>query len=241
MRSKADDDEDEAPRVKRLPAAAMLATVAMASAIVYNTLIDDWGRGTRKNTLEAEDGFTAGTTKMLVDGGETTVVTLRYDPTVEAVQKELLASGFYKGPVDGVFGKRTRKAISDYETTNGLPDTGRATPQLIEHIKFTREVAQASRFTGSTGDAAPEQPEPSADPIEPPASEASGEDVLKVQKSLSELGYAPGPIDGVLSATTRRAIREFERDRGLAETGAVNGAVVMELAKMSSGGETANE
>ena len=241
MRSKADEDEDQAPRVKRLPAAAMLATAAMASAIVYNTLLDDWGRGGgRKNTLEAEDGFTAGTTKMLVDGGETPVVTLRYDPTVEAVQKELLASGFYKGPVDGVFGKRTRKAISDYETTNGLPDTGKATPQLIEHIKFTREVTQASRFTGSTGEAAPEEPEASADPIDPPAAVESAEDILRVQKSLAELGYAPGPIDGVMSAATRRAIREFERDRGLAETGGVNGDVVMELAKMSSGGETQN-
>jgi peptidoglycan hydrolase-like protein with peptidoglycan-binding domain len=246
LRSRKVQDEEEAPRMKRLPALALLATTAMAAAIVYNTVIDGPGRGGRKNTLEAEDAIAGGTTKMLVDGGDTTasVVTLRYDPTVEAVQKELLASGFYKGPVDGVFGKRTKKAIVDYETANSLPETGKATPRLIEHIKFTREVAQAAKFTGSTGAAALDEPE--ADPgaaLEPdptPEPDDTTAPVRKLQQSLAELGYAPGPVDGALSDATRRAIREFERDRGLAETGEASADVLMELAKISGGAEPAN-
>jgi N-acetyl-anhydromuramyl-L-alanine amidase AmpD len=35
------------------------------------------------------------------------------------------------------------------------------------------------------------------------------------QEALQKLGYDPGPIDGVLGAKTKRAIREFQSDHGL--------------------------
>ncbi len=40
-----------------------------------------------------------------------------------------------------------------------------------------------------------------------------------VQSSLAQLGYAPGPVDGLMGRNTRIAIQNFERDNGLPETG----------------------
>jgi uncharacterized protein len=43
--------------------------------------------------------------------------------------------------------------------------------------------------------------------------------VRGVQAGLARLGYAPGPADGLIGRNTRTAIRQFERDGGLPETG----------------------
>lgn len=43
--------------------------------------------------------------------------------------------------------------------------------------------------------------------------------VFEIQSGLSKLGYKPGPVDGVIGAQTRTAIRHYERDHGLAVDG----------------------
>ncbi len=39
--------------------------------------------------------------------------------------------------------------------------------------------------------------------------------IKKIQRSLTQLGYGPGPVDGTLGDRTRSAIRSFQRDSGL--------------------------
>jgi peptidoglycan hydrolase-like protein with peptidoglycan-binding domain len=43
-----------------------------------------------------------------------------------------------------------------------------------------------------------------------------------VQSELSKRGYYLGPIDGVIGAGSRRAIRSFQTDQGLPSTGSIN-------------------
>lgn len=45
--------------------------------------------------------------------------------------------------------------------------------------------------------------------------------VRKYQQQLKDLGYDPGPIDGLLGTKTRRAISAFQRDQGLYVDGIV--------------------
>ena len=40
-----------------------------------------------------------------------------------------------------------------------------------------------------------------------------------IQTLLAELGYAPGPADGLMGQRTRAAIRKFQQDKGLEATG----------------------
>ncbi len=55
--------------------------------------------------------------------------------------------------------------------------------------------------------------------------------VSRVQAGLTKLGYDPGPIDGVAGDRTRRAIRFYQEDNGLA----VNGQATLELAQHIEG------
>ena len=47
-----------------------------------------------------------------------------YDSVVIRVQQGLARSGYYRGPIDGVIGPRTRYAILAYERNHGLPADG---------------------------------------------------------------------------------------------------------------------
>jgi len=47
-----------------------------------------------------------------------------YDAVVTHVQQRLARAGYYRGPIDGVIGPRTRYAILAYERNHGLPADG---------------------------------------------------------------------------------------------------------------------
>jgi len=47
----------------------------------------------------------------------------------------------------------------------------------------------------------------------------SGGDVRGVQQTLLDIGYWPGPIDGILGSQTQSAIRQYQRDENLPVTG----------------------
>ena len=44
-----------------------------------------------------------------------------------------------------------------------------------------------------------------------------GNEVLALQSALTQLGYSPGPIDGILGELTRQAVDEAKIDVGLSE------------------------
>jgi|FEC22Drversion2_1045045.scaffolds.fasta_scaffold00279_37 peptidoglycan hydrolase-like protein with peptidoglycan-binding domain len=66
----------------------------------------------------------------------------------------------------------------------------------------------------------------------PPAPLVDGR-IQSVQRVLAELGYAPGSIDGQLSSATRRAIEDFQIDRGLPVTGEISPRFLDELSAVS--------
>jgi membrane-bound lytic murein transglycosylase B len=43
-----------------------------------------------------------------------------------------------------------------------------------------------------------------------------------VQSALTKRGYYRGPIDGIIGAASRRAIRAFQTDQGLPVTGLID-------------------
>lgn len=59
--------------------------------------------------------------------------------------------------------------------------------------------------------------------------EVSEEMVLQVQKRLKEEGFDPGPLDGVLGATTRAALGAFQSSRKLKQTRELDGVTVWAL------------
>jgi peptidoglycan hydrolase-like protein with peptidoglycan-binding domain len=132
--------------------------------------------------------------------------------TVRAIQHELGARGFGPVPQDGVPGLATRAAIMAYEHDHGLPLTGAASEAFLKRLLLPSAEGQGAR----AGEDAP--------------SGEAAEVIATVQRSLAELGYAPGRSDGRLGAETVRAIGEFEVDRGMVPKGRISAELVRQLA-----------
>jgi peptidoglycan hydrolase-like protein with peptidoglycan-binding domain len=56
---------------------------------------------------------------------------------VESVQKHLDALGYDPGTTDGTESVMTEVAISQFQAENGLPVTGKVTPQLLGILSAT--------------------------------------------------------------------------------------------------------
>ena len=57
----------------------------------------------------------------------------------------------------------------------------------------------------------------------------SGDVTSAVQSALTKRGYYRGPIDGIIGAGSRRAIRAFQTDQGLPVTGLIDRKVLTAL------------
>lgn len=139
-----------------------------------------------------------------------------------AVQRELQIRGYETGARDGVPGLMTRGAILAYEYDHGLPLTARPNQQLLKKILLGEGQATKARRAAAT-------------------ESAEAQDVIRsVQRSLARLGYKPGPANGRLTRDTERAIRAFEGDQSLPESGRVSGPLISRLARLSSEGKVAS-
>jgi peptidoglycan hydrolase-like protein with peptidoglycan-binding domain len=204
-----EDFEEERVRLKPLSAFAFAAAFLMSGAILFNTLLG--GGASNHSTAQG------GSASMVVDAGDgnAQVVTMRYEPMVETLQRDLKQLGRYDGPADGVIGKRTKQAIADFQRENGLNPDGEPNEETIDRVAFALRIAEAAGFTASTGD-------------------AKGDDTVRqIQEKLAELGYEPGTADGFPGEKTREAIANFERDRGLPQTGEASPKVLAEIERLT--------
>lgn len=221
--------EESGPKLRPLSILALAATLTLSFAILYNAFLGQVGGAGHSRFVASEVSATGASTRVDViasDSRQNTIV-LKYDPRVEEVQRGLLATGNYKGMVDGVAGKRTRLAIADYQRAAGLKVDGEVSTELIEHLRYTQQVAAASEFTASVAE------------LEKNPSEAAA--LRQVQTGLAELGYAPGEITGDLTSATIQAIIQFEKDRGLPRDGTISPALLAEISKMSGDSVVATE
>ena len=213
--------EEGGLQLRPLSILALLATAILSFAILYNAFlgqVDGTGRP-RFVASQETDGGASTRVDVIASNSRTATIVLKYDPRVEEVQRALLATGNYRGMVDGVAGKNTRMAIAAYQKSAGLRVNGEVSNELIEHLRYTQQVAAAAEFTASV------------EKLQTNPGEAAA--LRQVQTGLAELGYAPGEITGDLTSATIQAIIQFEKDRGLPRKGAVTSALLEEISKMS--------
>ena len=220
--------DDDGPKLK--PISAVLFVLAMALCIVIS-----WNALTQQTPTQ----MIANSASAPATSAAVAVVVLKYDPLIQETQTELLALGVYKGAVDGVNGLPTKQAIEAYQQLNGLPLTGVATNELVNHMKFTHKVQAAAQFTGSVAPSAVDpvlSTTPQATVIyEKAAAEAAASAkakalaVKKVQVALADLGYKIKKMDGQVTAETRSAILKYQMDNGLDMNGSVDKALTAAL------------
>ncbi|MGQ0671404.1 MAG: peptidoglycan-binding domain-containing protein [Hyphomicrobium sp.] len=216
-----------------------LAFLLLTSGFAFNLVmlqsrLDDRGlpRAALAASPSARAGLSTGAVVMLNGDrqGEAAFLDVTRSSTgdgpevVRAIQRELQARGYEAGTADGMPGLVTRAAIMAYQADHNLALTAKPSDGLLQHI-LLGITDKSARFEAVTADAA----------------SAEAEQVIRtVQQSLSKLGYAPGIGDGHLGEQTVRAIREFEVDQGLSQTGRISGQLVARLARLAGQGRLAD-
>ncbi|MFO1047250.1 MAG: peptidoglycan-binding domain-containing protein [Geminicoccaceae bacterium] len=68
-------------------------------------------------------------------GAGTQVAAVTTQADITQAQRLLTGLGYYRGPIDGVYGAGTRSAIMQFESSQGLPRTGYLTPSLVQSMR----------------------------------------------------------------------------------------------------------
>ena len=108
---------------------------------------------------------------------------------------------------------------------------------VLAAVGLTRHDATTTASGSPAASAsAPAQPSaPSANPAQPSAPSANpaqptapavvpSASVKKLQQELGQLNYYEGPVDGIMGPQTSAAIKDLQRQAGLAQTGTMNAA-----------------
>jgi murein DD-endopeptidase MepM/ murein hydrolase activator NlpD len=137
--------------------------------------------------------------------------------TVKQLQQAMLDAGItVRGGADGIFGPATASALQQFQTSQGLPATGKVDKATAAALASPKPVGVTDP-TPSGGDGYAQYAE-------------KGERVLALQKALVEAGIAlRGGVDGDFGGGTSSAVMELQRQRGLPVTGRVDAATAKAL------------
>ena len=118
---------------------------------------------------------------------------------VEMLQGRLKVLGYYAGSASGSFDERTRVAVRLAQETIGLSADGVASERLQKRL-FASGAPQCDQFIELRyGD--------------------SGTRVKELQSQLKKTGYFSGSLGGNFGAQTQNAVKAFQRDLGIQQTG----------------------
>jgi len=129
----------------------------------------------------------------------------RVSSDTAALQVALRALHLYGGPIDGVAGPRTRRAVKRLQRRHRLPADGVAGPRTRRALGRRGRPPLGSR-TLRTG--------------------RRGWDVAALQFLLRRRGSDPRSIDGGFGRATAAAVRTFQRRRGLGADGVAGPATI---------------
>ena len=144
---------------------------------------------------------------------------------VKAMQARLKELGFFEGNIGGNYKQLTTEAVMRFQTAAGYPADGVASSALLELLySDVAPHAQSAQpeppIDQPTQPSQPEQPEP-AQPVY--LSQGSqGDEVVRLQRRLIELGWLTGEADGYYGNDTAAAVRAYQYQIAQAEDGSAN-------------------
>ena len=150
---------------------------------------------------------------------------------VEKAQTRLVVLGYMDDGMDGIFGTKTEVALKKFQKDEKLPETGRFDDTVLNRLyeKAAAKVAEnAPEETAEPTETEETETEATVSEIGEPkeavrtektVAETDAAKVRKCQEKLIGMGYLKDKADGILGLNTAAALREYQRDQGLPETG----------------------
>ena len=167
-----------------------------------------------------------------------------YNPRVKETQEILKDAGFEPGPIDGIMGGETRSAIKAFQKAKSLKPTGKIDSTTL--LALNREKEAPKNFKQDDTEKLlqlhlQESPQDTRSKEElqrimGPQNKEIKEEIPKdktkqIQFALKKAGFYKGAIDGKIGSQTRRAIREFQKSKGLKPDGIIGQKTWEELSK----------
>lgn len=143
------------------------------------------------------------------------------------LQQKLHDLGYYQGTPDGSYGPGTRSAVVSFQSANNLSADGITGMDTLGALQLLGSKV-SSENNSSGGD-------PSA-----LKQGMSGDNVLKLQTKLCELGYCQSAPDGLFGTGTRSAVADFQSDNNLAVDGVAGERTLLALQSASPKATLAN-
>lgn len=141
--------------------------------------------------------------------GEFTVQPRLGRDDIRQVQRALNEAGYDAGRVDGRWGPATERALHDFQAAKGLEPTGQLNDKTILALGFSLSDFAAGEFGEPTT--------------------LGADHVRQIQRALNDAGYDVGPVDGRWNAETERALRDFQKDKGIEPTGRIDDRTILAL------------
>lgn len=176
------------------------------------------------------------------------------DDAVSALQGRLKALGYYNGQLDSKYGDSTASAVRLFQSQLGVSVTGLATASLQRMLFSTSAPRYNSGNAGSSNADSTNYddddgyddvddfdpyvtPQPTKKPTPKPTTSGyaklakgdKGSAVSSLQRSLKELGYYSGSVDGDYGSATVTAVKRFQRMYGQSQTGVATAAMQKKL------------
>jgi peptidoglycan hydrolase-like protein with peptidoglycan-binding domain len=129
---------------------------------------------------------------------------------ITAVQQRLRQHGYYRGRIDGVWGRGTQAALARFQEEHRLEVTAQLNPATAKALNLGPDVV--------LGNAVNVQAPTSADAAQPLSPRA----ISAVQHRLRQQGYYRGRADGVWGRGTEAAVARFQQAHRLEVTGRLN-------------------
>jgi KAP family P-loop domain/Putative peptidoglycan binding domain len=137
---------------------------------------------------------------------------------VREAQEALRELGLDPGPIDGIYGAGTSRAVAEFQRSKGLEADAVIGPQTWSALRSERAGRRLGKDLQITLRGA-----------------TAGDDVLQAQSALRDAGFDPGELDGVFGPDTEGAVLAFQRARGLVPSAVVDEATWGALATLDRG------
>jgi peptidoglycan hydrolase-like protein with peptidoglycan-binding domain len=171
-------------------------------SIVFVTVGTQINFASESNPTESSDTVTHPTLKLGSKG-----------TAVSKLQAALKLLGYYKGEVDGIYGKSTAESVSKFQQAAGLTADGIVGETTWKRLFPATPITTTPKPTPSPTPSSEPQPEPtSTTTIDLPTLRLGmrGTAVAGLQQRLKSLGLFSDDIDGIFGSKTELAVKAFQ-------------------------------
>ena len=148
-----------------------------------------------------------------------------------AVQRELTRLGYRTYGADGVWGRNTRNAIANWQSSRAEAETGYLTEAQLRVLLRSGTVGTLPDDTLPMGTLGGAEVEASLG--------LTRTERVTIQRQLTSLGYNAGVADGLWGSGTRAAIRAWQKANRKTQSGYMTAAQVRLIGEQAAGTVTA--